>query len=329
MGGVLVACAGTPDFALTYGDAGADAILGGVSNGVACGTDLFAALARGAGGLPLADVLRTGVRNRAVCKARLIARTSDGQAIVRRMTFTPLDIRDTCAQTLVVLDDERGNSDAPVSFAPIIGVVAHELRSPLNAALMWISLLEVDRSPGAVERAIGFVKQSIAEQTHLIDDLLELADPLEHARRDVEQVMLPAVIEEALEVLRLGLPQSIDLRYAADDQPMRLVADAARIHQVIRHLVANAVRVMPNGGTIEMRLRRADGGHAVISVADQGGSHSLSDALWSFGGTADVTPHGLAIGVVQTIVARLGGSVCLCTSDSGNTFAISLPLSDA
>lgn len=56
---------------------------------------------------------------------------------------------------------------------------AHELRNPLNTILAWAQVLEqsISDAPPQVDRALAGIRDGVAKQVRLIEELLELAKP--------------------------------------------------------------------------------------------------------------------------------------------------------
>src|SRR5258708_33927747 len=101
-------------------------------------------------------------------------------------------------------------SARPSAFAPAatlardrwVGIVAHELRSPLNGIKSWTHVLDQHLRDGddTVRRAVAGIMTGVAEQARLIDELLDLTHALsgnlELERRDMALgPLLPAIVD--------------------------------------------------------------------------------------------------------------------------------------
>jgi CheY-like chemotaxis protein len=117
----------------------------------------------------------------------------------------------------------------------------------------------------------------------------------------------------------------------ADDLPGALLADRARIRQIISNLVTNALKFTPSGGvTIRVGWR---GGKIVIDVVDTGNGVPLDkrSAIFDAFVQADSTTNrhfagtGLGLTIGRHLAQAMGGSLTLhATSNEGSTFRLDL-----
>jgi two-component system OmpR family sensor kinase len=106
------------------------------------------------------------------------------------------------------------------------------------------------------------------------------------------------------------------------------------IGMAVKNLVSNAVRYTPDGGTIDLRMRR-DGDIVWIDVVDDG--PGIDEALLPrvfdrfFRANPDVEGSGLGLSIVKAIAARYGGDVTLrnrSDGQSGIVASISFPVEE-
>lgn len=147
---------------------------------------------------------------------------------------------------------------------------SHELRTPLAAIRGYAELTRRGGHdlPPDVRHAMERVESESARMSTLVDDLLLLARldsgrPLAHDEVDLSRLVADAVSDAHVAGPRhhwqLDLPA----------EPVLLVGDGARLHQVVVNLLANARTHTPPGTTVTARLR-ADRASAVLSVRDDG-----------------------------------------------------------
>jgi signal transduction histidine kinase len=139
--------------------------------------------------------------------------------------------------------------------ANFLSLITHELRSPLNAINGYLDLILAGIAGELNEQQREFVQRARAGSEHLfalIEDLLLLsrADAGQlRLKRDV--ISLPAIVANAIEELELiardsGITTKVEI--ASDFPP--IYADAVRMQQVLRNLLANALRFTPTGGSV-------------------------------------------------------------------------------
>jgi PAS domain S-box-containing protein len=219
-----------------------------------------------------------------------------------------------------------------------LSIVSHELRSPLNALRGWGHLLASTRPPdqGLLDRATRAIKRNVEQQARLIDDLLDMTR-LMSGRLAIERQPLDLVelTHVALEELRpMAAAKSIELRFTADHPAVTAEGDMARLQQVVRNLVSNAIKFTPEHGAIATSLQ-AGGDWIELAVTDTG-----------IGIPAEYFPHlferfsqadqsttrragglGVGLALVRHIVELHGGRVSVESQGPGRgtTFTVELP----
>ncbi len=215
--------------------------------------------------------------------------------------------------------------------------VSHELRTPLASIRLVVETLEA----GAVEEpdvAYGFLQRIVGETDRLaliVDDLLDLAR-LEsgRVRLDVEPIPAAELIAGGVDRLRSQVERA---RVAlVVDTPADLpvvLADRARIEQVLLNLIHNAIKFTPPGG--EIRIVAASRPGAVeISVSDNGAGvppdevPRLFERFYKGDKARRSEGTGLGLAIAKHIVQAHGGTISAeSTHGQGATFTIAMPLS--
>ena len=197
-----------------------------------------------------------------------------------------------------------------------LAVLSHELRTPLNALMGWIwwlrrGALDADRQ----QRAMETIERSTTSLAQLIEDLLDLSriitGKLRISRRDVEPA---AVIAAAVESVRAtATAKSIALGVVIDRTVGVMAADPERLRQIVSSLLANAIKVTPENGRVDVTLRRA-GSDVVIGVRDSGPGR--------------VPLPGLGLSMVHHLVELHEGTVhAESAGDAGGVaFTVTLPM---
>lgn len=221
-----------------------------------------------------------------------------------------------------------------------ISLAAHELRSPLTTVKGYAQLLLRQARKVALPPAMARSVEAIDQQTGRMSDMVgELHDAARIRRGEFEVVCaradLVALAEAEVERRRPLAPEHTLLLLA---EASSLVGqwDGARIAQVIRDLLENAIRYSPAGGVVVVRLAAEDG-TATLSVRDQGVGVAPADHERIFeylyrapdAERRNLSGIGLGLYVSRAIVQRLGGRLWLAASDTtggGSEFRLALPL---
>lgn len=205
--------------------------------------------------------------------------------------------------------------------------LAHEIRNPLNAATLQLELLDRRlRRSNAEPRVLDsaqLVHDEIGRLTGVLNAFLDFAQPPPLVAADHDLV---AVVSDALEAERLVADAgnvALDLRTA--ERPVVVRVDAAKIHQVIRHLVRNAVAAASGGGCVEVEVSRdGDGVRVVVRDDGPGIAAEVLPRIWEpFFSTRD-GGTGMGMSIVHSLVEQHGGRVEIRTSDHGTELEVRL-----
>ncbi len=131
---------------------------------------------------------------------------------------------------------ERANA-AKDSF---LATLSHELRSPLQGAIGWVSLLRSETlSPEQQAKAIAALDRNVRHQSQLVNDLLDVSRIISgKIRLEVGTVDLGLVLEQVRDELELDAQaKSVELLVAAGSDAGMVRGDAERLEQIFRNLL--------------------------------------------------------------------------------------------
>jgi len=219
----------------------------------------------------------------------------------------------------------------------LISTLAHEMRTPLTSIKGFSTALlmeQVSFDPETRREFLQMIDSECDVLTDLIHDLLE-SSVIDAGllRLECEPVLLPRLAESVVsEVAR----QSGQHRVLIDfPRAFPIVdADPARVTQVLRNLLDNALKYSPQGGIIVVR-GQVGKGQVVLSVADQGVGIAPADLNRLFekffraesGLGRHVVGSGLGLPIAQAIVESHGGHIWAESKPGeGSTFYFTLPL---
>ncbi|MGE0529033.1 MAG: sensor histidine kinase [Bdellovibrionales bacterium] len=214
-----------------------------------------------------------------------------------------------------------------------VGNVSHELRTPLTTINGYLQTLVRDIESGRMDQAQEFLKivsQNVGRLKHLVEDLLDLSALESGVELKFERVDVRDVTESVLSQVPTR-QHRISHFYEFDE----VWADPKRLEQVLRNLLENAVRYVPEGRHIEIRWKQGRAGHVELRVKDDGpgiASQHLSRLFERFyrvdqhrsralGGT------GIGLSLVKHIVQRHRGQVTVKTQlGQGSEFICEFPV---
>jgi PAS domain S-box-containing protein len=232
------------------------------------------------------------------------------------------------------------------TIGTMAGGIAHDFNNILAAILGYGDMARNAAAQGStLRRYLGHVLTAAHRGKALIDQILTYS---RSSRGHRTAVNMDEAVEETLDLVRVSLPQNIELEAALSARGAAVIADPTHLHQVIMNLCRNAEYAMPVGGKLTVALDALDtkrdeklshgllqaGRYVRLRVADtgMGMSADVSARIFEpFFTTRDSgAGTGLGLAVVQGIVSDLGGGIDVLTGPGcGSRFDIYLPRSDA
>lgn len=236
---------------------------------------------------------------------------------------------------------EPGEKKVPNSELELMLLIAHEIRAPLGIVKESISLV-VDKILGKTNEKQQKVLLTARRNTDRIDRIImNVVDlfKLEAGRLELQKLPfdLMTVIRQTSGILRpLAESAGLSFKVTANVESIPVVADKARVANVLTQLVGNAVKFTEKGG-VEIRLRKTseliecsvkDTGIGIASENLPRLFHKFEQFGWVPGGGEKGMGIGLA--VAKGIVELHGGKI---SADSrlgqGSTFTLVLPVGGA
>lgn len=217
-----------------------------------------------------------------------------------------------------------------------VALVAHELRSPLNAITGWTQLLQTRQLDAATtKKALETILRNTQAQVQLIEDLFDVSRMVRGTLQlDFALVNLVDIVETAVETVR-PTSQAKSLQIETQLQDVAPIwGDFSRLQQVILNLLTNSIKFTPTGGHLQIRLNEYNS-QVRIQVSDTGQGirpeflpHIFERFCQDQHNATVKQGLGLGLALVKYIIEQHGGTV---TAESlgegqGSTFTLLLPL---
>ena len=210
---------------------------------------------------------------------------------------------------------------------------SHELRTPLAAIRGYTELTQrMGDDREAAAHAMSRVASETERMTRLVEDLLLLARldsgrPLEREPVDLSRVAVDAVNDA--HVAGPDHQWELDL----PEEPVIVTGDAARLHQVLTNLLANA-RLHTGAGTVVTTRLGTEPDHTVLQVIDNGPGIpvALQSEVFERFARGDTSRSrkggstGLGLAIVSAVVKAHNGTITVDSSPGHTEFTVRLPL---
>ena len=280
----------------------------------------------------IAQQLGTALRGEDVDSRELALTRDPGRTFVARAAPVA---RGGGGGAVLVLHDITDLRRADQIRRDFVANVSHELRTPLTAIRGYVeALLDDPSDAGDTNKFLEIIARHSARMERLVSDLLRLArldarqEALDLAPCDLQQLFNTVVGD----VAQTAEAKRQRIMTAVEPAACRITADPAKLHDVLRNLVENAVHYAPDAATINLEAAHVDG-VVRISVSDSGPGIPPDDLSRVFerfyrvdksrsrpGGT------GLGLAIVKHLVELHGGQAAAENRPEGGArFIITLP----
>jgi len=229
------------------------------------------------------------------------------------------------------LEKRAADAEALSAMGALALNLAHEIRNPLNAAVLQLHLLgrHVDRlaideeARVALQHKAKIVGDEIGRLSRLLTEFLELARPRAAVR---EVVAFGKLVGDVLD-LEQGAASQRAVAIVREVADCSLAGDPEKLKQVVLNLVMNALESMPGGGTLRVKVA-CEEGLVLLTVADTGtgiDADALTHVFDPFFTTKEAGT-GLGLSIVRKIVDQHTGEVRIETERGvGTRVTVVLP----
>jgi signal transduction histidine kinase len=220
-------------------------------------------------------------------------------------------------EELLSLNNEKNN---------LIGIVAHDLKSPLNQMKGLLNIIRLNAAGFDAETAscLNMMEESADRLHNLIGKILDV-EALESQKSNLvlEKLNLSDILTDLVERYELyGQQKSITL-HAAIPESLHVVADKVYIIQVFENLISNAIKFSPSRRNVFVRLSCTQE-EIVTEVADEGPGLTEEDKKKLFGKyqklsarpTGNEISTGLGLSIVKKFVDAMNARIW-CESEAG------------
>ncbi|MFY1829870.1 sensor histidine kinase [Myxococcus fulvus] len=211
--------------------------------------------------------------------------------------------------------------------------LSHEIRNPLNAAALQLSVLErrvrrlPDHQQGTLLEPLLLVRDEIRRLDHILEDFLQFARPREFRPGSVD---VKALVRRVVDLLSSQAEtRKVSLTQVVPESSLpALSGEEERLRQVLINLCLNALESTPAGGHVTLTVGTEDT-RVWLTVDDTGSGvpEAMRDRIFEPFFTTKAQGSGLGLPIVHAIVTQHGGTLEVGTAPSGGArFLLRLPV---
>lgn len=275
--------------------------------------------------------------------ARFIVKRRSETGRVTHILYVTRLISDTKRreQNWILIAEEANKANA--AKTEFISQIAHDIRTPLNAILGFLSITRAHiDDPERVRYGLDKIQVAGDFLHELVDDVLDISR-IENGQMKLqpEKISLtrffnefPALVEQN----QMG--KSLQFHYDLHALPQEFVlADPLRLKQIYSNILSNAVKYTPSGGSVTMEIQESPAKENAVclsvTIRDTGigMSKEYMDKMYSkFSRETDtrinkVSGYGLGLSIVKQLVDMMGGTIHVESAPGkGTSFRVDLVL---
>jgi two-component system sensor histidine kinase MprB len=287
-------------------------------------------LAVSAGGVALAAALGLALARTTLAPVRRLTRAAERIAATRDLRSRVGDGRSDelgrLARTFDIMLDALATSvDAQ---RQLVADASHELRTPLASIRTNLEVLELDEGMPLEDRRriLADAVSELAEMTHLIEELVELARGEQRAIK-LDRVRLDLVVRDAVAAAARRLPA---VPFDARLDPTVVHGSAQALTRAVANLLDNAAKWSPEGAGVDVTVENGE-----VTVRDHGPGVDeadrphVFDRFYRSAASRTLPGSGLGLAIVRQIAEAHGGSAGVEPAPGGGSvFRLRLPALD-
>lgn len=227
-------------------------------------------------------------------------------------SFRLMKLRDQSLREIARINDDKNH---------FIGVVSHDLRSPLNSIMALSSLLVEDAkntSSDVLEEYGSIILSSSKRMENLISNMLD-SNKIETGKTKLklEPISIINIIAEIAESMsHLGNEKDIKTSIDIEDNLPDVIADSGAVERVLENLISNAYKFSPKQSTVYINVSQ-EGNQVQVEVTDQGHGMSEFDRTKLFqkfeklsaSPTGNEKSTGLGLYIVKNLMTEMNGTI--------------------
>lgn len=221
----------------------------------------------------------------------------------------------------------------------LIGIVAHDLKSPLNQVKGFMTLLQMT-AKNLTEEERQYIKMSLDTIENMQDMIRQILDwsaiEAKQHRLHPEKIDLTLLVQDILKGFESDFTaKKLHVHFTTSLQEAWVWLDKSYVYQILDNLISNAIKFSPLGKNVYVTLEESIPSFVRIKITDEGQGLTEDDKKKLFGKfqrlsakpTAGEHSTGLGLSIVKKFVDELGGKVW-CESEylKGASFYVEFPL---
>ncbi|NEM99008.1 sensor histidine kinase [Pontibacter burrus] len=237
-------------------------------------------------------------------------------------------------QLQLIKKQKHALQEANKAKTAILGVVAHDLRTPFNNIQALVKLMQTrELSLADRQKFYDMILKSCQSSEDTINDLLVMARYEQEDEYPLQKTELCEFIVSLSEEWNIRLKETRQLTIRGSNAPLYVNLNPEKFRRVMDNLISNAIKFTDEHGQINIGISQTDR-EALLSISDNGigiPQHLKPHLFSAFSkasrkGLRGEKSVGLGLSIANTLVQQHKGTINVESADNGTTFNIALPL---
>ncbi|MBD3170071.1 MAG: response regulator [candidate division Zixibacteria bacterium] len=239
------------------------------------------------------------------------------------------------SQTASLYERQRSviNGSKLLTMGKMVSELTHDLKKPLTNIRGTLQVLGTKwENDGAPREFLDSAMQEVDRLTYLVKEMLDFADPGRYKR--TERDIIP-MIERSLALLDVDIRKSnIQVIKDFTDNPPKILINETEVFETLINLILNAIESMPDGGKLEISIKRVKPEnnptpHLRIGISDEGCGipREKLNHIFERYYTTKENGTGLGLALVERVLRSHDGNIYVESElNQGTTFYLDFPI---
>lgn len=239
---------------------------------------------------------------------------------------------------IVVLKNITTFREIDLAKTQFIATISHELKTPLAATDISLTLLDDERS-GALsaeqKELVDSIRQDNRRMIRMVSELLDFSKAESgNIQLQIQPVAPADIVQYALDTVRKEAEgRNVTIRTVLPQDDAKVTADAEKSAWVLVNLLTNAIRYSPPGADVELEVQPTGTSKILFSVKDAGKGidpafrSKIFERFFQVPGAENTKGSGLGLAIAKEFIEAQGGAIGVnSTPGKGSRFWFELPL---
>ncbi|HMI03234.1 MAG TPA: tetratricopeptide repeat-containing sensor histidine kinase, partial [Pedobacter sp.] len=241
--------------------------------------------------------------------------------VIYRSKKRSADVLDGKNKALALLNEQL--EEANQTKAKLFSIISHDLRSPISQVYQFLKLQQLNpqlHDEAQKKELSSRIQEATGSLLETMEDLLLWSKTqMSHFNTSLQPTILHPVLLQCEQLLKLNIESKHLKVLNRVPEDISVVTDPYFLQTIVRNLLQNAVKASPDGGQIEISVRK-DADQTILVINNHGKSFSQEDYLSALSSENNARSlSGLGLRLVDELSAKLNHKIAFASDEDGVT----------